>query len=101
MLYPWDEKVYMLLFQCHLPKIALIKYSLAKKSVSIEETFSPLAEEVRQLGMKVDKTILFTRYVRKCDIHLLIFQVKAREGKALPGILIWRVSGQWICSLQH
>ena len=29
-------------------------YSLAKKSVSIEGTFAPLSDDVRQLRMKVD-----------------------------------------------
>ena len=55
MAYPLDKKVFHI---SELPNKDNIKYSLAKKSVSTADIFAPLAEKVRQLRMKRDKTII-------------------------------------------
>lgn len=61
-----------------------INYSVATKSSSIEETFAPLAEEIRRLRVNVDKTIIFSCTYESVTSIYRYFKSRLGKGKTEP-----------------
>ena len=77
------------------PNKTNIRYSVVPKSSTIEETFAPLAEEVRLQRVNVDKTIIFCRSYDSVTHIYRYFKSRLGKGKTeppgLPDLACFRV----------
>lgn len=61
-----------------------VKYCVVQKPVTLEETFAPLVEEIKQHRMNTDRTIIFCRTHDNCSMIYLFIKSRLKQQFTHP-----------------